>query len=154
MDNLCNYYYYYILTYFILTFPFIVLLSLLNLDSVLNVTLQPSGFGQNTVGQRQDVICSISVPSDVDPDTIELSWLNEDDIITDDSRVTIDTSSDYFNDSTLVTIIQFDPLTEKDEDEYTCYAMINGSFIFESISLQNIISKLFPKHIYIIMHAM
>ena len=84
----------------------------------------------------------------MDPDTIELGWLNEDNIITDDSRVTIDTSSDYFNDSTLVTIIQFDPLAEKDEDEYTCYAVINGSFIFESISLQNIISKLFPTYIH------
>ena len=85
----------------------------------------------------------------MDPDTIELGFLNEDNIITNDSRVTIDTSSDYLNDSTLVTIIQFDPLAEKDEDEYTCYAIINGSFIFESISLQNIISKLFPRHTYI-----
>ena len=114
----------------------------LYLDSVLNITLQPSGFDQNIVGQRQDVICSISVPPDVDPDTIELGWLNEDDIITNDSRVTIVTSSDYFNGSTLVTTIQFDPLTEEDENEYICYAKINGSFVFESISLQNIISKL------------
>ena len=124
------------------TFSLIALLYLLILDSVLNITLQPSGLDQNTVGQRQDVICSISVPPDVDPDTIELGWLNEDDIITNDSRVTIDTSSDYFNGSTLVTTIQFDPLTEEDEDEYVCYAMINGSYVFESISLQNIISKL------------
>ena len=115
------------------------------LDSILNITLQPSGLDQNTVGQRQDVICSISVPLDVDPDTIELGWLNEDDIITNDSRVTIDTSSDYFNGSTLVTTIQFDPLTREDENEYTCYAMINGSFAFESISLQNITSKLLSK---------
>ena len=116
----------------------------LNLDSVLNITLQPSGFGQNTVGQRQDVICSISVPPDVDPDTIELGWVNEDDIITDDSRVTvyIDTSSDSFNDSTLVTTIRFDPVTEKDEDEYICYAMINGSYVFDSINLQ-ITSKIY-----------
>ena len=115
----------------------------LNLDSVLNITLQPSGFGQNTVGQRQDMICSIPVPPDVDPDTIELGWLNEDDIITNDSRVTIDTSSYYFNGSTLVTTIQFDPLIEEDEDEYTCYARINGSYVFESINLQ-ITSKIFP----------
>ena len=123
-------------------FPSIVLLFLLPLDSVLNITIQPSGFGQNTVGQRQYMICSISVPAGVDPDTVELGWLNEDDIITDDSRVTVDASSDYFNDSTLVTTIKFDPLSEEDEDEYICYVIINGSFIFESISLQNIISKL------------
>ena len=127
---------------YIHTFSLIALLYFLILDSVLNITLQPSGLDQNTVGQRQDVICSISVPPDVDPDTIELGWLNEDDIITNDSRVTVDTSSDYLNGSTLVTTIQFDPLIEEDEDEYICYAMINGSFVFESISLQNITSKL------------
>ena len=88
------------------------------------------------------MICSISLPADVDPDTVELGWLDADDIITNDSRVTIDASGDYFNDSTLVAIIQFDPLLKEDEDEYTCYAIINGSFIFESISLQNITSKL------------
>ena len=131
---------------YIHTFSFIALLYILILlnflDSLLNITLQPSGFNQNTVGQRQDVICSISVPPNVDPDTVELGWLNENDIITDDSRVTINTSSDYFNDSTLVTVIQFDPLTEEDEDEYICYAMINGSYVFNSIILQNITSKL------------
>ena len=111
------------------------------LGSILNITLQPSGLDQNIVGQRQDVICSISVPPDVDPDIIELGWVNEDDIITNDSRVTIDTSSYYFNNSTVVTTIQFDPLTEEDEDEYICYAFINGSFVFESISLQNITCK-------------
>ena len=111
----------------------------MNLVSTLNITLQPSGLDQNTVGQRQDVVCSISVPPDVDPDTIELGWLNEDDIITDDSRVTIDTSN--FNDSTLVTTIQFDPLNEDDENQYTCYAIVNGSFVFESIDLQNFTSK-------------
>ena len=116
-------------------------MSSLNLVSVLNITLQPSGFDQNTVGQRQDVICSISVPPDVDPDTIELGWVNEDDIITDDSRVIINASSTYLNESTLFTIIQFDPLNEVDENQYTCYAIVNGSFIFESIDLQNLTSK-------------
>ena len=81
------------------------------------------------------------MPSDIDPNDIELVWLNEDDIITDDGRVTIDTSSDYYNDSSLVTIIRFDPLFEDDEGEYICYAVINGSFIFEPINLQNFRSK-------------
>ena len=112
----------------------------LDLGSVLNITLQPSGVDQNTVGYRQDVICSISVPPDVDPDTIELGWLNEDDIITDDSRVTIDTSSHYIN-TTLVTTIQFDPLHEEDQDEYICYTIENGSFIFGLVNLQEFTSK-------------
>jgi len=92
------------------------------------------------------VICSIVVPSDVDPDDIEFGWINKENIITDDSRVTIDTSptnasSGYFNDSTLFTSIQFNPLTEEDEGQYICYAIINESFIFEPISLQNFTSK-------------
>ena len=107
----------------------------------MSTSLHPSGFDQNIIGQRQDVICSVSVPPDVDPDTIELGWVNEDDIITDDSRVTIDTSSDYFNDSILSTIIQFDPLFEADMDEYICYAVINGSYAFESVDLQNFTCK-------------
>ena len=114
----------------------------IHLDSVLNITLQPSGFNRNTVGQRQDVICSISVPPDVDPNTVEFGWLNEDDIITNDSRVTIDTSVTYLNGSTLITTIQFNPLAEEDEDDYLCYAIIKRSFINESIYLQNFISKL------------
>ena len=114
------------------------------LDSFLNISLQPSGFGQNTVAQRQNVICSVSGPSDVDPDTIELGWLYKDDIITDDSRVTINTSSDYYNDSSLVTIIQFDPLFEDDEgEEYICYTITNGSLVYKSINLQHFTSKLF-----------
>ena len=107
-----------------------------NLDSFLNISLLPSAFGK-AIGYRQDVICSISVPPDVDPDTIEFGWLNEDDIITDDSRVTIYKSSD---DNILITIIQFDPLYEEDEDEYTCYTIVNGSFTFDSIDLQNFTS--------------
>ena len=80
------------------------------------------------------MVCSVSVPPDVDPDTVKLGWLNEEDIITDDSKITLDTSSNY---CILVTIIQFDSLAEEDESEYICYTIINGSFIFNSIDLQN-----------------
>ena len=111
-------------------------------DSFLNISLQPSGFGHNTVGQQQDIICSVSVPSSVDFNATEFGWLYEERIITDDSRVTINTSSSYFNDSTLISIIQFKPLIEEDVDEYICYAVINGSFVVESIYLGNIKSKI------------
>ena len=108
------------------------------LASPLDISLNPSGFDQNTVGQTQDVICTISLSSVVDPDSIELAWLNEENIVTVDSRVTTNTSSD--ND-TIVTTIQFDPLFEEDEGVYICYAIINESFIFESIELQDFRSK-------------
>ena len=107
------------------------------LAGFLNITLQPSGFNQNTIGQRQDVICSVFVPPDVNPSTIELGWLDKEDIVTNDSRVNVNA---YSNDSTLFTVIQFDPLTKADEDEYTCYAVINGSLVFESVNLQNFTS--------------
>ena len=119
-----------------------------NLASFLSISLRPSGFYQNTVGYRQDVICSLPIPLGMDPDTIKLGWLNEDDIITNDGRVTIDTSSDYYNDSSLVSIIQFDPLFQDDKEEYICYAVINGSFVFESIHLQNFTSKQTCLYIY------
>ena len=123
-----------------------------DLASFLSISLRPSGFYQNIVGYRQDVICSLPIPLGVDPDTIKLGWLNEDDIITDDGRVTIDTSSDYYNDSSLVRIIQFDPLFQDDEGEYICYAVINGSFAFESINLQNFTCKQTCPYIYTYVH--
>ena len=114
-----------------------------NLGYFLNISIQSIDLGQNVIGQKQDVICSIPIP----PIAIELGWLNEDDIITDDSRVTINTSS---SDSTLVTVIQFDPLTIEDDGEYICYAVINGSFLSNSIRLQNITGRLCIK---IIVHT-
>ena len=138
----------YIYILYILPNVALMIISMFILASLLSISFQLSGFYQNTVGYRQDVICSISVPPNVDPDTIELGWLNEDDIITDNSRVTIDTSSVYYNDSSIATIIQFDPLFEDDEEEYICYAVINGSFIFEPINLQNFTSKQTCAHMH------
>ena len=116
------------------------------LASLLRISFQPSGFYQNTVGYRQDVICSISIPPDVNPDTIELGWLNEDDIITDDNRVTVIKSSDVelvnssFNFS-VTTIIRFDPLYEDDNGTYTCYSIVNEAESFTTIQMQNFRSK-------------
>ena len=113
-------------------------------DESPHISLQPSGFDQNTVGQRQDLICSISVPPDLDTDTVELGWLNEDDIITDDSRVTITESPDdlsndssNFSTSVIATVLRFDPLYEDDEGTYTCFAIIYESETFASKQLQN-----------------
>ena len=115
----------------------VIHIYLFNLASILSISLQPSGFSENTVGQRQEVICSIFVPVNMDPDAITLAWLNGEDIITTDSRVTIDESSGNSSAGNLTVAIQFDPLFEDDENNYTCYAMINGSFVFESIELQS-----------------
>ena len=92
------------------------------------------------------MICSILLPSDVQPDTVELGWLNEEEFITDDNRVTIielsnvapvNSSSNF----SVTTIIRFDPLHEDDEGTYTCYSIVNKSESFTSIQLQNFRSK-------------
>ena len=94
------------------------------------------------------MICSVSVPPDVDPDTVELGWLNEEDIVTYDSRVTIINSlnnsmNNSFNFSTgvVTAVIRFDPLFEDDEGPYSCYLIVNESETFVSIQLENFISK-------------
>ena len=110
---------------------------LYNLASILSISLQPNGFSQNTVGQRQEVICSIFIPINVDLDSITLAWLNKEDIVTTDGRVTIDESSGNSSAGNISVTIRFDPLFEDDANNYTCYALINGSFVFESMELQN-----------------
>ena len=90
------------------------------------------------------MICSIAVPPHVDPDTIELGWLNEDDIITNDSRVTIiksQNNSSNFSINVVTTSIRFDPLYEEDDGNYSCYARINESLTFSSVQLQNFRGK-------------
>ena len=107
------------------------------IDPFINISLQPSGVGKTTVGQKQQIICSIYVPPNLDPDTVEFGWINEG-IIAKNSRVILYTTKD---DGTLVTIIQFDTLIEEDEDEYICYAVMNGLLIYKSIDLYEFTSK-------------
>ena len=109
-------------------------LLIFHVDSI-NITIKHS---QNIIGQRQCVICSVFVPSDVDPDVIQLAWRNEEDIITANSRVTIVNSTDDSSSiNVITTIIQFDPLYEDDMGKYYCYSIINGSLRFASIQLQD-----------------
>ena len=107
-----------------------------------NANSQISNVSQYTIGLMQDVNCSISVPSNVDPDTVELGWLNEDDIITNDSRVTIIKSLNgtaNLSTSVITTAIRFNPLFEDDGRAYSCYSVVNDLIKLASISLQNFI---------------
>ena len=119
------------------------------------IFLPPSGFSQNTVGQIQDVVCSISVSSDVDPNSIELIWFNEEDIVTVDGRVSIVESANSLanfssnNTSIITTTIEFNPLFENDEGIYACYSIVNETVKFESIQLQSFRSKSSRVHEYI-----
>ena len=127
-----------------------------------NIITQPSGSGQYIVGQRLDLICSISVPPGVDADTIELGWDYDKEFISDDGRVTIietpdvepNNSSFNFSNSFITTIIRFDPLYEDDEGNiYTCYSIVNESEYSTSIQLQYIGSMYLCVNIYIYIYV-
>ena len=77
----------------------------------------------------------------MDPDTIELGWLNKDDIITDDNRVAITESMHDSVNNDITTVIQFDPMYEEDEGTYSCYSTVNELQTFASIQLQNFRSE-------------
>jgi len=103
------------------------------------ISLQPSGFFENTKGRRQDVICSVTIPPEIDPDTVELEWLNSDNITTDDGRIAIfvTDNSTSLNSSTLSTTLRFDPLFEDDQGNYSCYSVVNDTLKFQTVELTN-----------------
>ena len=69
-----------------------------------------------------DIICSVTITSAVDPNSVELTWTNSDSIITADNRITISPITVTENPSsfTYTTTIQFAYLIEEDEKNYTC----------------------------------
>ena len=103
------------------------------------ISLQPSGYLQGVVGEMQDIICSVTITSIIDPDTVELTWTNADSIITTDNRVTIITNitENPFS-FTYTTIIQFVYLLEGDEGNYTCNVEVDDIMESHSIILENL----------------
>ena len=88
----------------------------------------------------QDIICSVTITSAIDPNSVELTWTNNDSIITTDNRVTITPTNITENPSsfTYTTTIQFDYLMEEDEGDYTCNVTVDDMMESNSITLQNL----------------
>ena len=103
------------------------------------ISLQPSGYLQGVVGEMQDITCSVTITSTIDPDSVELTWTNADSIITADNRVTILTkiTENPFS-FTYTTIIQFIYLMEGDEGNYTCNVEVDDMMESSSITLDNL----------------
>ena len=103
------------------------------------ISLQPSGYLQGVVGEMQDITCSVTITSTIDPDSVELIWTNADSIITADNRVTIITNitENPFS-FTYTTIIQFAYLMEEDEGNYTCNVEVDDMMESRSIVLENL----------------
>ena len=103
------------------------------------ISLQPSGYLQGVVGEMQDITCSVTITSTIDPDSVELTWKNADNIITADNRVTIiaNITENPFS-FTYTTIIQFAYLMEVDEGNYTCNVEVDDMMESHSIILENL----------------
>ena len=90
----------------------------------------------------QDITCSVTITSEIDPDLVDLTWTNADSIITADNRVTIITNitENPFS-FTYTTIIQFAYLMEGDEGNFTCNVEVDDMMESSSITLGNLRSK-------------
>ena len=105
------------------------------------VSLQSSRYSEGLVGEMQDIICSVTITSTIDPDSVELTWTLDDSIITTDNRVTIITNiTENPSSFTYTTIIQFAYLVEGDGGNYTCNVAVDDMMESRFITL-NAISK-------------
>ena len=114
------------------------------------ISLQPSGFLQGFVGEMQDIICSVTITSEIDPDLVKLTWTLDDSFITTDNRITIITNiTENPSSFTYTTIIQFTYLMEGDEGNYTCN--VEADDMVESLS--TIIENLRSTYIHVCMQT-
>jgi len=104
------------------------------------ISYRPSGFLQGVIGEMQHIICSVTITSAVDPNSVILTWANADNIITTDNRVTIIPTNVPENPSsfTYTTTIQFTYLMEGDEGNYTCNVTVDDMTESYTTSLQNL----------------
>ena len=105
--------------------------------SIPRISLQPSRYLQ-VVGEMQDIICSVTITSTIDPKSVELTWTNVDGIITADNRVTIITNiTENPSSFTYTTKITFAYLMERDEGNYTCNVETEDMMESRSIIIEN-----------------
>ena len=104
------------------------------------ISFQPSDYLQGIVGEMQDITCSVTITSSIDPDSVELTWTNADSIITVDNRVTIISTNITENpfSFTYTTTIRFAYLMEGDEGNYTCILEVDDMIESRSTTLENL----------------
>ena len=113
---------------------------LLILVPVPRISFQPSDYLRGVVGEMQDITCSVTITSSIDPDSVELTWTNANSIITADNRVTIISTNVTENpfSFTYTTTIQFAYLMEGDEGNYTCILEVDDMIETHSTTLENL----------------
>ena len=92
----------------------------------------------------QHIICSVTITSAVDPNSVILIWKDADSIFTTNNRVTLMPTNITENPSSfiLTTAIQFAYLMEGDEGNYTCNVIVDDMVESHTTSLQNLISMI------------
>ena len=91
------------------------------------------------VGDPQAVTCVLVTTSVLDPSSVTIFWKGPNGIITDDDRVTINTTGDG---NTYITTLHFNYLSESDEGIYTCNVTTDNHSVSQSTNFTNFISKL------------
>ena len=93
------------------------------------------------VGSPQDIQCTVSTVSGVELSSVMISWTGPGgDTITNDSRVTITSTSNSGNNYT--SSLQFMYLMEEDEGTYECNVMILETYASHATKINNVIGKI------------
>ena len=112
------------------------------------IFLRPNHLQQGTVGEPHDLVCSITLSSVIQLDSVYLMWK----FASNDAGVTvIPTTTTTGNSSgiTYTTVIRFDYLTELDEGYYTC--LVEFLLSFKTYSAESTFNlETISKYIYII----
>ena len=106
---------------------------------------------QPTVGRDEDIVCTVSGISGVEPSALMISWFGpEGNIITNDmysdSRLSI--SPTTFSGNTYINRLLFEYLVEDDEGTYTCNVAILDDSTSSVFQLQSFFSKLTFSYVY------
>ena len=83
------------------------------------IFLRPNYLQQGIVGEPHDLVCSVTLSSMIQIDSVYLTW----NFVTNGTRVRVIPATITIDDSIGIiytTVIQFDYLTELDEGYYTC----------------------------------
>ena len=93
-----------------------------------------------TVGDPQDVICSIASTTVLDANSVTTSWTGPNGVITNDDRLTINTTVDN---NIYTSTLHFDHLSESDVGVYACNVTTTNRTVSLSTNFTDLTSKLF-----------
>ena len=104
---------------------------------------------QPTVGRTEDIVCTVSGISGVEPSAFMISWLGPGgNIITNDTDSRLFIIPTTFSGNTYISRLMFEYLVEDDEGNYTCNVTILNDSTSSVFQLQSFFSKLTFSYVY------